>query len=177
MCIRIIGNAYLLPEDLRKLFAEAVLLTKDNNKAFLNIAFPYTSRDEITNSITSIREGVDKNEIQVEDVDEDLISSCLYSYASPNPDILIRTSGEIRLSDFLLWQSAFSQICFAEVLWPEFCIWDFLGLVFKYQRSYQTLCKCRMENGTNQRNNERVQSFLTNLREREIKQLELFVHA
>lgn len=175
VCIRVIGKLSLLPEDLLKLIAEAVLLTKDNKKAILNIAFSYTSRDEIVHSINTVLEGLNENEILVEDVDEELISSCLYSYASPSPDILIRTSGEVRLSDFLLWQTSFTQICYTDVLWPEFCIWDLLGLIFKYQRSYNDLNKYRMEHEKEKRDNVRVQAFLKNLREKEFARFEVYV--
>lgn len=174
VCIRIIGNLSLLPDDLKKLMAQAVLLTKDNNKAILNIAFSYTSRDEIGHSVNTILEGINKNEIQMEDIDEDLISNCLYSHASPNPDILIRTSGEVRLSDFLLWQTGFTQICFNEVLWPEFSFWDLLGLVFKYQRSFSGVKNIQTEDHNNEKDNVRVNNFLKTLRKREISKFELY---
>lgn len=174
VCIRVIGNLSLLPEDLRKLIAEAVILTKDNNKAVLNIAFSYTSRDEIAHSINEILKGVSENNIVVDDIDENLISSCLYSHSSPNPDILIRTSGEVRLSDFLLWQTAYSQICFTDVLWPEFSIWEFLGLIFKYQRSHNPLQKYKRATDNVQEENTRVKTFLKELRQREISQFQLY---
>lgn len=174
VCIRIIGNLSFLPVGLRKLMAEAVLLTKDNNKAILNIAFSYTSRDEIAHSVNAILKGVSKNEIQVEDINEDLISSCLYSHASSNPDILIRTSGEVRLSDFLLWQTGYTQICFTDVLWPEFSLWDLLGLVFKYQRSVKCVNNLQTGVQVNEKDNVRVNHFLENLRKREISKFELY---
>ncbi|KAF7273284.1 hypothetical protein GWI33_014005 [Rhynchophorus ferrugineus] len=110
ICIRVIGNLSLLPEDIRKLIAKAMILTKDNNKAILNVAFAYTSREEMTHSIQTIVEGVKNGDIVKEDIDEDLISNCLYTNLSPNPDLLIRTSGEVRLSDFLLWQISNTQL-------------------------------------------------------------------
>ncbi|XP_071571703.1 dehydrodolichyl diphosphate synthase complex subunit DHDDS [Temnothorax nylanderi] len=143
VCIRVIGNLSLLPEDLCKLIAEAMVLTKDNNKAFLNLAFCYTSRDEITHTIKDIVKGVKHTDILPEDINEDLIADCLYTYKSPNPDLLIRTSGETRLSDYLLWQIADSCVYFTDVLWPEFSIWHFLGAVFYYQRCYPDLQKFR----------------------------------
>lgn len=174
VCIRVIGNMTLLPEDLRKLIAEAVLLTKDNNKAILNIAFSYTSREEITHSINQVLKGIAENKIVVDDIDENLISSCLYSHSSPNPDILVRTSGEVRLSDFLLWQTSFTQISFTEVLWPEFSIWDLLGLIFKYQRTYHIQQKHIKAAQPVEPPNLRVQAFLKDLREREINQFQLY---
>lgn len=104
ICIRMIGNWRLLPLDLQKCMADVMLLTKDNNKAFLNVAFSYTSRDEITESIREIVDGVKRNELEPNDITDDLIRRCMYSGKSSDPDLLVRTSGESRLSDFLLWQ-------------------------------------------------------------------------
>lgn len=104
ICIRIIGNWSLCPIDIQKCMADAVLLTRKNNKAFLNVAFAYTSRDEMTESIKTIVDGVRHNEIEVCDINDELIRNCMYSRHSSDPDLLVRTSGECRLSDFLLWQ-------------------------------------------------------------------------
>ncbi|XP_011877158.1 PREDICTED: dehydrodolichyl diphosphate syntase complex subunit DHDDS-like isoform X1 [Vollenhovia emeryi] len=167
LCIRVIGNLSLLPKDLCKLIAETIVITKDNNKAILNLAFPYTSRDEVTSAIKDIGRGVKRAEILPEDVDEDLVSDCLYFNRSPNPDLLIRTSGETRLSDFLMWQIADTYIYFTDVLWPEFSIWNFLGAIFNYQRCYPELQKNKKTKPI-VRNN-RVSTFLDKLqRERDI---------
>lgn len=139
ICIRVIGNLSLLSEDMRKLFAEAMIITENNNKATLNIAFSYTSRDEITHAIKDIAVGVKHADILPEDVNENLISQCLYTYKSLNPDLLIRTSGEVRLSDFLLWQISNSCVYFTNVLWPEFGIWNLLSAIFYYQKCYSDL--------------------------------------
>lgn len=104
ICIRVIGNLKLLPRDIQKTISEAMLLTKNNNKAVLNIAFAYTSREEITNSVKTIFEGVEQNELEVEDLNYALIDECLYTNKCSVPDLLVRTSGEVRFSDFLLWQ-------------------------------------------------------------------------
>ncbi|XP_012056574.1 PREDICTED: dehydrodolichyl diphosphate syntase complex subunit DHDDS-like [Atta cephalotes] len=143
VCIRVIGNLSLIPEDLCKLVAEAMTITRENNKAFLNLAFAYTSRDEITHAIKDIIQGVKDADILPEDINEDLITDCLYTYKSPNPDLLIRTSGETRLSDFLMWQISNTCIYFTEVLWPEFNIWNFLSAIFYYQKCYPNLQKNR----------------------------------
>lgn len=175
ICIRVIGNLSLLPEDIRRLIAKAMILTKDNNKAILNVAFAYTSREEITHSIQTIVEGVKNGEILKEDIDEDLISNCLYTNLSPNPDLLIRTSGEVRLSDFLLWQISNTQIYFTEVLWPEFSVWHLLAAIFKYQRQYNTMIafeKNRFK--TKCSNNARVESFLNDLQLKRLRQLEVY---
>ncbi|XP_015176081.1 PREDICTED: dehydrodolichyl diphosphate syntase complex subunit DHDDS isoform X2 [Polistes dominula] len=162
VCVRIIGNLELLPEDLRKLIAEAMIITKNNNKAFLNIAFAYTSRDEMTYAIKDILKGIRDDDILPEDINEDLISKCLYTYNSPNPDLLIRTSGEIRLSDFLIWQVSNCCIYFADALWPEFSAWDLFAAVFYYQRCYTNLQNItKAQNITNY--NSRVTNYLNKL--------------
>ncbi|KYM81063.1 Dehydrodolichyl diphosphate synthase [Atta colombica] len=143
VCIRVIGNLSLIPEDLCKLVAEAMTITRENNKAFLNLAFAYTCKDEITHAIKDIIQGVKDADILPEDINEDLITDCLYTYKSPNPDLLIRTSGETRLSDFLMWQISNTCIYFTEVLWPEFNIWNFLSAIFYYQKCYPNLQKNR----------------------------------
>ncbi|RZC42637.1 Prenyltransf domain containing protein [Asbolus verrucosus] len=166
--IRIIGNLLLLSEELQKLCAQVVLKTKDNDKAFVNVAFAYTSRDEIANAARIIVEGVKSGEIKNEDVDEDLIGNCLYTKNGADPDVIVRTSGEVRFSDFLLWQISNSQICFIQVLWPEFCIWDLLVCVFRYQRCCNELKK----RGNKRKNkNERIQTFLDRLEQQRLKQL------
>ncbi|XP_011067095.1 PREDICTED: dehydrodolichyl diphosphate syntase complex subunit DHDDS-like [Acromyrmex echinatior] len=104
ICVRVIGNLSLLSEDLNKLIAEVMIVTGENNRIFINFAVAYTSRDEITHAIKDIIQGVKNTDILPEDINEDLITDCLYTYKSPNPDLLIRTSGENRLSDFLMWQ-------------------------------------------------------------------------
>lgn len=139
VCIRVIGNLTMIPEDVRKPIAEAMTITKDNNKAFLNVAFAYTSRDEITHAIKDIMAGVKTCDVHPDEVDENLISNCLYTYKSPDPDLLIRTSGEVRFSDFLMWQISSTCVYFANVLWPEFSAWDLFSAVFYYQRCYADL--------------------------------------
>ncbi|EGI57495.1 Dehydrodolichyl diphosphate synthase [Acromyrmex echinatior] len=106
-------------------------------------SFCHPPRDEITHAIKDIIQGVKDNDILLEDINEDLITNCLYTYKSPNPDILIRTSGEIRLSDFLLWQISNTCIYFIKVLWPDISSWNLLSVIFYYQRYYSSLQKNR----------------------------------
>lgn len=110
VCIKIIGNLSLLSDDLQKTIAEAMLLTKDNNTAILNVAFAYTSRDEITHSIKTAVKGVQDNDLSSSDITPEILTECLYTKSSV-PQLLVRTSGETRLSDFLLW-----QVCFRFVI-------------------------------------------------------------
>uniref|UniRef100_A0A336KQR1 Alkyl transferase n=1 Tax=Culicoides sonorensis TaxID=179676 RepID=A0A336KQR1_CULSO len=145
ICIRIIGNMSLLPKDILKTMAEAVLLTKDNKTAILNVAFAYTSRDEITNTIKTLAAGVKDDAIQVQDINETLFNECLYTNKSPNPDLLVRTSGEVRFSDFLLWQSSSSVVYFTDALWPEFTFWHLIGAIIYYQRHCPGMKKVQYE--------------------------------
>ncbi|XP_029164778.1 dehydrodolichyl diphosphate synthase complex subunit DHDDS-like [Nylanderia fulva] len=170
ICIRVIGNLSLLPEDVRQLCAEAMIITKNNNKATLNLAFAYTSRDEITHAIKDILRGVKRTDILPEDINEDLISHCLYTYKSPNPDLLIRTSGETRLSDFLLWQISNSCLYFTDVLWPEVSVWNLLKAIFYYQRCYSDLQKvAKVQNSNPVVHNDRVSMYINKLHhEREV---------
>ncbi|XP_063225620.1 dehydrodolichyl diphosphate synthase complex subunit DHDDS [Bacillus rossius redtenbacheri] len=139
VCIRVIGNLSLLPPDVHKLIADAVIMTRDNSKAFLNVAFSYTARDEITAAVRTVASGVGSKALSLDDVDEALISGCLYTGCSPDPDLLIRTSGEVRFSDFLLWQICCSCIYFTDVLWPDFSFWHMLAAVLYYQRCHAQL--------------------------------------
>ncbi|KAM4046224.1 dehydrodolichyl diphosphate synthase complex subunit DHDDS isoform 3-T3 [Anomaloglossus baeobatrachus] len=106
VCIRVIGDLSLLPEDIQKLIAHAVLETKAYSKCFLNVCFAYTSRHEISNAVREVAWGVQEGLLEPRDVSENLLGQCLYTSNSPDPDLLIRTSGEVRLSDFLLWQKS-----------------------------------------------------------------------
>lgn len=104
ICIRIVGNLALLPLDLQQVMAEAMLLTEHNTNAILNVAFAYTSRDEITESMRTCVRACERGELRPDHVDDTLMRRCMYTRRSPDPDLLVRTSGEARLSDFLLWQ-------------------------------------------------------------------------
>lgn len=173
ICIRVIGNFYLIPEDIKKQIAEAMIMTKDNKRAILNVAFAYTSSDEITSAIKNVVEGVDRSELNLEDINEDLINKCLHTRHSPEPDLLIRTSGEIRFSDFLLWQTSNSCIYFAKRLWPEFSVYDLLSAILYYQK-----CKPDLELTSRQLKqntpvcNSRVTSYIFRLEETKQKMLE-----
>jgi len=106
--IRVIGNLEMLPKDIQKILADAMLLTMNNKKSILNVAFAYTSREEITNSIKTILGGTEDNLLHQEDLNDTLIDRCLYTSECSDVDLLVRTSGEVRFSDFLLWQVRFS---------------------------------------------------------------------
>lgn len=143
VCIRVLGDLNMLPLDLQQLIAKAVVATKNHNKCFLNVCFAYTSRYEITNAVREMAWGVEKGLIKASDVSELLLSECLYSNNSPNPDLLIRTSGEVRLSDFLLWQTSHSCIVFQSVLWPEYTFWNLCEAIIQYQLNHMSIQKAR----------------------------------
>jgi undecaprenyl diphosphate synthase len=118
--IRFIGNIKGLSQKLQKILADAEEKTKNNKGVNLQIAFNYGSRAEITNALKNISRKVLNKEIALDDINEDLISSHLYTYDIPNPDMLIRTGGEKRISNYLLWQIAYSEIVIFDEFWPEF---------------------------------------------------------
>ncbi|XP_055946190.1 dehydrodolichyl diphosphate synthase complex subunit DHDDS-like isoform X2 [Argiope bruennichi] len=139
VCIRIFGNIKLLPVDIQMLVAEAVLHTYNNTKTYLNVCLAYTSREEITNAVKDVALEVVSGNLKECDISEKILDQSLYSRKSTNPDIIVRTSGEIRLSDFLLWQSSYSVLSFLKVLWPDFTIWHLFLAVLFYQHNYEKL--------------------------------------
>lgn len=114
--IHFIGDLTRLSDKLQKILSNTVETTKNNTGVVLQIALNYGSRDEITNSVKNI---IAKN-IPIEQITEDTISENLYTAGTPDPDILIRTGGEMRISNYLLWQIAYSEIIIREEFWPEF---------------------------------------------------------
>lgn len=143
VCIRVLGDLTLLPDDLQRHIAKAVVSTRAHNKCFLNVCFAYTSRHEIANAVKEMAWGVEQGLIKSSDVSEALLNECLYTSSSPNPDLLIRTSGEVRLSDFLLWQTSHSCIVFQSILWPEYSFWNLCEAILQYQQNYSAIQKAR----------------------------------
>jgi len=142
--VKIIGNISYLPEDMQEIVKKAEEITENNTEATLNVAFSYTSREEITHAVLESSRIVQQGDLKPDEIDEDLLESLMYTKHSTKPDLLIRTSGETRLSDFLLWQASSSITYFTPVLWPEFSIWHLLAGVFFYQRHKQRLAKLRL---------------------------------
>ncbi len=118
--IRVLGDEEALSESLRNKINEVVSATKDNTGIIFNIALNYGGRNEIVNATKNICKDVKNGLIKPEDITEKMFSSYLYTKDDPDPDLLIRTSGEIRLSGFLPWQSVYSEFYFTDVLWPDF---------------------------------------------------------
>lgn len=115
-----IGDLKKLNDKLQSILYDAMEQTKNNNGVNLQIAFNYGGRDEIVNAVKSISEKVKSGEMSAEDITEDVISGELYTRSIPDPDLLIRTGGELRVSNYLLWQIAYSEILVTNTYWPEF---------------------------------------------------------
>lgn len=115
VCIRVIGNLDLLPLKLQCLAAQAMLATKDNNTCILNVAMAYTSREELCTAVKECADAIAAGVLEESDATPRLLENCLYTADSHPPDLLVRTSGETRLSDFLLWQTQFSCLFFTKV--------------------------------------------------------------
>lgn len=118
--IQVIGDRTRLEPKIQEEIAKAEALTAQNSALCLTVALSYGSRQEIVSAAKILAEKVAKGEISASAIDEDSFASCLYTETMPSPDLLIRTGGEKRLSNFLLWQSAYAELYFTEVLWPDF---------------------------------------------------------
>lgn len=134
--VKVIGRVNLLPEGLQQLIEDVEKSTQDYDKHFLNFAFAYSGRAEIVDAAKKIAEEVHEGKLDPEKVDEQTFEQHLYTSHMPNqdPDLIIRTSGEERLSGFLLWQSAYSELCFLDVYWPDFRSIDLLRAVRTFQK-------------------------------------------
>ena len=131
--VKVVGRTDLIPESVREAIKEAEDATAHYDKRLFNIAIGYDGRLEIIDSIKKIIKQVEAGEITVDDVDEDLVSKNLYTEGLADPNLIIRTSGEERLSGFLLWQSSYSELYFCETLWPELRKVDFIRAIRSYQ--------------------------------------------
>ena len=129
-----IGDMNSLPDEVKKKLKETIEKTKNNKKLTLTIAINYGGKEEITNAVNTIINKVKKNIILEEKVDEELINTHLYSNNLPDVDLLIRTSGEKRISNFLLWKISYAELYFTNILWPEFSKNDFNKAINNYQK-------------------------------------------
>jgi len=118
--LRAIGNISRLPPTVRQLLEEAMRRTEGQSGMVLNLALSYGGREEILRAVRQLVQRALQGEIQPENIDERIFASCLYTNGLPDPDLLIRTSGEMRLSNFLLWQLAYTELYVTPVLWPDF---------------------------------------------------------
>lgn len=130
--LKAVGRLDLFPEDVREAIKDAEKSTENYNKRLINIAMGYDGRVEIVDAFRKIAEKVKTGEIDPEDIDEKMINDNLYTAGLEDPNLVIRTSGEERLSGFLLWQSSYSELYFTDSLWPELRKVDFLRAIRSY---------------------------------------------
>ncbi len=141
--LNLLGEFNLLPNSLQQIMQQAILKTKDNQEICLNIALNYGSRQEITQACKTIAEQVEKGLIKAEEIIPELLENYLYTKGMSEPDLLIRTSGEMRLSNFLLWQIAYSEIYVTKTLWPDFNPNELYQALLTYQKRKRRFGKIR----------------------------------
>ena len=128
-----IGDINTLPNNAQKILKEVVNKTKNNKKIVLTLALSYGAREEIVNTIKNISKKVVNKELSIEEIDEKIINNHLYTFNLPDVDLMIRTSGEQRISNFLLWQMAYAELYFTNILWPDFRKEHFYDAIIEYQ--------------------------------------------
>ncbi len=128
-----IGDIENLPTDVLEVLRNTMQETRDNRKLTLNLALSYGGRAELIRAVKNIINKVDSGRLQIDEIDERLIDSQLYTAGLPDPDLLIRTGGEARLSNFLLWQASYAEIYFTDIMWPEFRQAAFTRAIIEYQ--------------------------------------------
>ena len=129
-----IGNIEMLPQSAQKELLDVIQKTKGNSRMVLTLALSYGSREEIINAVKKISDKVKNNIISIDAIDESIINQHLYTQNLPDVDLLIRTSGEHRISNFLLWQIAYEELYFTDVLWPDFKEEDLYEAIISYQK-------------------------------------------
>ncbi|MDX2027415.1 MAG: isoprenyl transferase [Alphaproteobacteria bacterium] len=132
--IRIIGERRTLPTDIIEMIDHAEELTQDNQALTLTLALSYGGRQEITAAARGLAKAVERGQLQAEAIDEHVLQSFLFTGGMPDPDLVVRTSGEKRISNFLLWQSAYAEFVFLDVLWPDFSGEHLAEAIAEYQR-------------------------------------------
>ncbi len=132
--LNVIGNIDLLPEKARNELFEVIKKTETNTRLTLTLALSYGSREEIVNAFKNISKKVVNNNIKIEEIDEKIINNHLYTFSLPDVDLMIRTSGEKRISNFLLWQIAYAELYFTNTLWPDFRKDSLFNAIINYQQ-------------------------------------------
>ena len=131
--LRVLGDMNALPETVRDKINEAIELTKNNSGIVLNVAFNYGGRDEIVTAVKNMVSDIQNGKLDEQKISEEVISNYLYTKDSPDPDLIIRPSGEQRISNFLLWQCAYSEFWYSNVNWPDFSEKDLQRAIYDYQ--------------------------------------------
>lgn len=132
--VRIIGDWSIIPEDSKKAVEEALELTRNNTGLNFNIAINYGGRAEIVKAAQELSALVQDGELDPKDITEDLISSYTYTAGLPDPDVIIRTGGELRTSNFLIWQGAYSELVVTDVYWPDFTPEEYEKAIAEFQK-------------------------------------------
>jgi len=129
-----IGNLEYLPEKAQIELADVIEKTKNNSRLTLTLALNYGSREEIVNVIKNLSKKVVNKELSLEEINEKIINNHLYTFSLPDVDLMIRTSGEKRISNFLLWQIAYAELYFTDTLWPDFKEENLFNAIIDYQK-------------------------------------------
>lgn len=134
--IKVLGRTQVLPEELQELIRRVEESTAHYERHYFNFAVAYGGRSEIVDAVTSLARAVKDEKMDLDEINEQVIERYLYTSHLPkcNPDLIIRTSGEVRLSNFLTWQAAYSELCFVDVFWPDFRKLDLLRAIRMYQK-------------------------------------------
>ncbi len=131
--LKAIGQLDRLPKDVSEPLFDLINRTKNNDGLCLNLALSYGSRDEIINMVKTVSDKVKNGSVDSDDIDEGLISNHMFTAGMPDPDLMIRTSGEMRISNFLMWQLSYAEIYFTETLWPDFGENEYKKILLDYQ--------------------------------------------
>jgi len=132
--LNILGQKEKLPKDIQEAADKTVAMTQNNQGMVLNLALSYGSRQEITAGVQSLSKKVLSGQILPHEITEEMISDHLYTRKMPDPDLIIRTSGEFRLSNFMMWQAAYSELFITETLWPDFTRDEFVEILLNFQK-------------------------------------------
>ncbi len=132
--LNILGQLKRLPLDVQEEAVKTLEMTQNNQGMTLNLAISYGSREEVTAGVRALAEQVRNGRLDPQDITPDLISEHLYTAGMPDPDLIIRTSGEFRLSNFLMWQAAYSEIYITQTLWPDFNQEELISILRDYQK-------------------------------------------
>ncbi len=132
--IRAIGSRAELSEEMQEQIKKTEAFTSKNDGIVMNIALNYGSREELVQAVRNISEKVKNGEMNADDIDADAISKELYTGGQPDPDLIIRTSNEQRLSNFMMWQASYSELYYTETLWPDFSVSHLYDAILEYQK-------------------------------------------
>lgn len=132
--VNFIGDRTGIPKDILKMMGYSERITRKKDHVILNIAINYGGRQEILHSVQEIAKEVEKGKLKASEITEEMISEHLYTGGLPDPDLIIRPSGEYRLSNFLLWQSAYSEFWYSDILWPDFTEEDFTAALRDFEK-------------------------------------------